>query len=63
MSTSIGTKVKQIAGLVGTKDLTRWEADFVIDILRWTERGNNTTVLSEKQIEVVLRIYNKHFAG
>lgn len=60
---SITAMVKRLPGLQGTGDLTPWEEQFVKDILAKTQQGDNTTSLTEKQVEVVERIFNKHFAG
>jgi len=61
--TSVGTMIKQISGLVNTKDLNEWENDFVSNIVDKTNCGNNTQNLTGKQIELILRIFNKHFEG
>ena len=61
--TTINTQVKRLAGLQGTGDVTAWEDDFIGSILRQTRNGDDTTSLSEKQIEIVERIHDKHFAG
>jgi hypothetical protein len=58
---SLGTKVKQIAGLK-MGDVTTWEINFIDDVQRLTWNGANTTRLTEKQIEVIERIWSKHFA-
>lgn len=60
--TSITTMVKKIAGLQDTQDLTDWESDFVESILARTRDGDDTSSLTEKQIDVVERIHKKHFA-
>ena len=60
--TSIGTMIKRIAGLHGTKDVSDWESRFIGSIKEKTDYGSETTGLSEKQIEIVERIHNKHFA-
>lgn len=60
---SIGTMLKQCSGLVGTKDLSEWESNFVTHLMYVTERGNDTRDLSEKQIECILTIFNKKFAS
>lgn len=60
---SITTMVKRLTGLQGTGDLTEWEERFVASVLRQTANGDNTTSLTERQLEVVERIFNKHFAG
>lgn len=61
--TSLNTMVKKCAGLVGTKDVTPWEDQFLQSVLEKTGDGNNTTSLTEKQIDVLERIYGKNFAG
>lgn len=60
--TSITTMVKKIAGLQDTKDVTDWESDFIESILSKTRDGDDTSSLTEKQIDVVERIHRKHFA-
>lgn len=61
--TSLNIQVKRCAGLLDTKDLSDWEDDFILSIVERTDEGDNTTSLTEKQIEVLERIHNKHFAG
>jgi len=61
--TSIGTMIKRITGLQGTKDLYEWESKFVASISAMTDGGNKTATLSAKQIECIERIHDKHFAG
>lgn len=58
---SIGAKIDQIEGLLGTTDLSEWEDDFVTNVVKKTHGGEVTTGLSEKQIEIIDRIYKKHF--
>lgn len=60
---SLTTMVKQLSGLVDTKDVSDWENDFLQSIMRSTGEGDNTTVLTEKQIDVVERIFKKHFSN
>ncbi len=60
---SLTTMVKQLSGLVDTKDVSDWENDFLQSIMRSTREGDNTTVLTEKQIDVVERIFKKHFSN
>lgn len=61
--TTLNTMVKAVAGLAGTTDVTDWESDFIESIDERTDGGKNTTSLTEKQITVLERIYNKHFVG
>ena len=58
---SIGAMVKQIAGLEGTDDVTKWENEFLVNIYARTANGEYTAGLSTKQVEIVERIYKKHF--
>ena len=59
---SVGQMIKQIAGLRGTKDVTEWEDNFIRGIVEWTDDGEKTSHLTERQVAVVARIYRKHFA-
>lgn len=59
---SIGTMIKRISGLLGTKDLTEWEQGFVSGAVEKTRNGDQTTGLSPKQVEIIERIHDKHFA-
>lgn len=61
--TAINTMVKRIAGLAGTKDLTDWEEDFVASVVERTHEGKDTSMLTEKQVDHVERIFKKHFSG
>ncbi len=60
--TSIGSMIKRIAGLQGTGDINEWEDTFIGSVIERTNEGKNTTSLSAKQVEIVQRIFNKHFA-
>lgn len=59
---SIGSMIRQISGLAGTKDVTEWESDFIANIAERTDNGRDTTVLTGKQVEIVERIFQKNFA-
>ena len=61
--TSLNTQVKRVSGLLDTKDLSDWEQDFVASITQQTHDGDNTSSLTEKQIECLERVHNKHFSG
>jgi len=61
--TSLNTMVKKCAGLVDTTDVSDWENQFLKSVIEKTGEGNNTTSLTEKQIDVLERIYGKNFAG
>ena len=60
---SINAMVKRIEGLSGTNDVTEWEDDFIDSVVEKTDHGKDVSRLSDKQLETVQRIFNKHFAG
>jgi hypothetical protein len=60
---SLNAMVKQCSGMLGTKDLSDWEEDFVASVCNQTRNGDNTTSLTEKQITVLERIFKKHFSN
>lgn len=60
---SIATMIEQIDGLRDTTDLTEWEQGFVTSILqRYLLANKDTQALSGKQVEVIERIWSKHFS-
>lgn len=59
---SINAQIKKIAGLAGTKDVTPWESGFIDSIVTKTNEGRDVSGLTEKQIDSIERIHNKHFA-
>jgi hypothetical protein len=58
---SLGQKLEQLSGMLGTRDLSEWEEGFVSNVCQRCADGD-TKHLTEKQVEVVERIYAKHFA-
>ena len=63
MPTSIGTMIKQLAGMIHTKDLNAWENGFVQNALEQSQQGTRTSRLTDSQVEKVEQIWRKHFAG
>jgi hypothetical protein len=59
---SLGAKIKQLGGLVGTRDINAWETDFIRSVVGWSKNGEDTRGITEKQIAVIDRIYERHFA-
>lgn len=60
---SVRTMLKQLAGMVDTKDLNAWENDFLKRQLEITSNGDRTSILTTSQIEKVEQLWTKHFAG
>jgi hypothetical protein len=59
---SLNTMVRRVAGLHDTTDVSAWENRFIASVLEQTQNGDNTTSLTEKQIDVLERLHEKHFA-
>lgn len=59
---SLMQQIAQIEGLTDTTDLTEWENTFVKDIVEKVSERKTTTWLTEKQLAIIDRIFNKHFA-
>ena len=59
---SIGAMLQQLAGMVGTKDLSDWEQRFLTNVLRATGDGKRTSMLTGDQLEKVEEIWTQHFA-
>lgn len=57
---SLGAMIKQLDGLADG-DLSTWEGSFIPSIVTQTRNGEDTSRLSEKQIEIVEKMYKKHF--
>lgn len=58
---SVGAKIKQIAGLAGTKDVDQRTSDFIDSVVISTNAGTKTSHLSDKQIDWIEDIHRKHF--
>ncbi|KVO05596.1 hypothetical protein WJ69_23130 [Burkholderia ubonensis] len=58
---STATMIERLTGLLDTHDLTEWEQEFVrkLDTIRLSGR---VTDLSDKQVERLDELHNKHFA-
>lgn len=59
---SIGSMIKSVAGMIGTGDLSTWEQSFVRSIAERSNQGTDTSLLSDKQVEIVDSIFRKHFS-
>ena len=60
---SMGTMIEQIDGLRDTDSLTEWEQDFVTSVVeKFLLAKKSTQGFTGKQVEIVERIWRKHFA-
>jgi len=56
---SVRAMIDQLEGLLGTEDVNEWESGFIASMV---ERRDSLT-LSAKQVEMIDKLYGKHFAG
>jgi len=59
---SLGQKITQLQGLVGTKDVTEWQSNFIASIGRQSDGGADTQRLTERQVKIIEEIWAIHFA-
>jgi hypothetical protein len=60
---SIGQMIELLDGLRDTSDITPWENGFITSILEsYLKAKKSTSHLTERQVETIEKIYNKHFA-
>lgn len=58
---STTTMIKRLEGLLGTKDLSDTEAEFVEKLVGIVDAGQ-VTKLSEKQVAYLSGLHRRHFA-
>lgn len=58
---STAVMVERLSGMLGTGDLKPGERDFVEKLVRMKE-ANTLPRLSEKQLDWLLDLHNRHFA-
>lgn len=59
---SLGTKIQQLHGLLGTTDLKEKETDFVKSVYAWSHEGKDTTKITPPMAEWAENLWEKHFA-
>lgn len=59
---STTTMIGRLEGMLGTSDLTARQAQFVESLVRIRDSGN-VTALTEKQVEWLNDLFNRHFAA
>jgi hypothetical protein len=62
MPLSLGAMVKRLAGLIDTRDISGWENRFLKSVLAATRSGDDARALTDRQIDVIERIFRNHFA-
>ena len=62
-SVALWAKLEQIDGLRGTNDLSDWEQEFVVSVMRrYREAGDRTSIFSDAVVEKIDEIWSRHFA-
>jgi hypothetical protein len=62
MARSLGAKLERLHALCETHDLTDWEQGFVSDLWVYSAHGQRTSWMSERQVEILGRVYARHFS-
>ena len=55
-------KIDRLEALLGTLDISTWERGFILTLVRYKQE-KNLAQLSDKQLEIMQSIFNKHFAA
>lgn len=58
---SIGAKIKQLAGLAHTSDVSNEQSEFIDKMVEVTGNGARTSSLSEKQVDYIDGLHERHF--
>lgn len=58
---SVGVKLQQLHGIVGTAALGEWATKFVNENFTRTGGGKDTRSLTSKQVEKIDDLYGEHF--
>ena len=58
---STTTMIKRLEGLLGTRDLSAWEQDFIRKLAEQA-RGGQVTQLTSAQVDKLDELHGRHFA-
>jgi hypothetical protein len=58
---STAVMIEKLVGMLGTDDLSDWETTFVKSLQQRLAEGQVTS-LTERQVDALDRLHNKHFA-
>jgi hypothetical protein len=59
---TVGQKILQLQGLLGTDAVTPWVTTFVEDMFAKSNGGKKTSHLTGRQVEKIDQIWREHFA-
>lgn len=58
---TLGQKILQLQGLVGTKDIRPQDGKFIVDMMNLSEGSKKTSKLTGPQAEYVESLWSKHY--
>lgn len=58
---TVGQKVVQLQGLVGTKDIRPKDEQFITDMKDATDNGKRTKHLTGPQVDYIESLWSKHY--
>lgn len=61
MIVELNEQVRQLHRLLNSEDVTEWEDGFITSIWARTKEGSDTSSLTEKQIDKIEQLYQRHF--
>ena len=60
---TVGKKILQLQGLVGTKDIRQQDGKFIVDMKNDSDGGKRTSHLTGPQLEYIDSLWEKHYGN
>lgn len=60
---TLGNKIRQLQGLVGTKDVRPQDGKFIVSMMNLSEGGKKTSHLTGPQVEYLNNLWTQHYGG
>jgi hypothetical protein len=61
MTVTLNVMIRQLQGLVGTKDIRPKDDQFIQDMWETTQQATKTTQLTGPQVTYIESLWNKHY--
>jgi hypothetical protein len=58
---TVGNMIRQLEGLLGTRDATEKNQDFIRKVVELTQHGKKTSVLTPAQTSYVESLWKQHY--
>ena len=59
--TSLQEMLRRLQLLLAGSELGEWESDFIANVYARSSNGTRTSVLSGRQVEVIEKLFRRHF--